>query len=68
MDGQGHFDPVTSDRDFLRSQYLASLDIRVLRFENRVVFENLEGMLDQIKQHLIDSGRGKTNTTTPDPS
>jgi very-short-patch-repair endonuclease len=68
LDGHGHFDPVRSERDVLRSQYLASLNIRVLRLENRLVFENLEGVLHQIKQHLIDPGRGKTNTTTPDPS
>jgi len=44
------------------------LNIRVLRIENRLLFENLEGVLHQIRQHLIDPDAGKTNTTTPDPS
>ena len=57
LDGQGHFDPVRSERDLLRSQYLASLNIRVVRFENRAVFENLEAVLHQIDQHLTDLAR-----------
>ena len=52
LDGQGHFNPMTSEYDYRRSEYLKKLNIRVLRFENRLVFENLEGVLHMISDHL----------------
>ena len=52
LDGQGHFNSMRSEYDYRRSEYLRKLNIRVLRFENRLVFENLEGVLHMISDHL----------------
>jgi len=54
LDGQGHFNSMMSEYDYRRAEYLKKLKIRVLRFENRLVFENLEGVLHAIKQELED--------------
>ena len=52
LDGQGHFTSMTSEYDYRREEYLKRLNIRVLRFENRLVFENLEGVLRTISEEL----------------
>jgi len=52
LDRQTHFNPPAWERDCGRTQYLDSLNIRVLRFENRAVFESLDWVLRQIGEHL----------------
>ena len=52
LDGQKHFDPMMSEYDYRRSEYLKKLGIRVLRFENHLVFENLEGVLHMMIEQL----------------
>jgi very-short-patch-repair endonuclease len=52
LDGDGHFHSWSSARDAERTAYLGSLNIRVLRFENRMVFEDLEAVLETIRQHV----------------
>ena len=54
LDGQGHFNAMASEYDYLRSEYLRNLNIRVLRFENRLVFENLEDVLNVIRNELAE--------------
>jgi very-short-patch-repair endonuclease len=58
LDGQGHFNSMTSEYDYRRDEYLKKLKIRVLRFENRLVFENLEGVLQMIRDHLTTAAEG----------
>jgi very-short-patch-repair endonuclease len=58
LDGAHHFTPQGMDYDEVRTAYLNELNIRVLRIENRRVFENLNGVLDEIKSFF----------TTPNPS
>ena len=58
LDGQGHFHSMTSEYDYRRDEYLKKMNIRVLRFENRLVFENLEGVLHMISDHLITPAEG----------
>jgi very-short-patch-repair endonuclease len=58
LDGQGHFNSMTSEYDYRRTEYLKTLGIRVLRFENRLVFENLEGVLHMIRDHLTTPAEG----------
>ena len=55
LDGQVHFNSIKSEYDDVRTEFLKQLNIRVLRFENGQVFENLESVLNVIK----------TNLTTP---
>lgn len=49
LDGAEHFTLEGSDYDFNRDKYLNSLGIKVLRFENKNIFNNLEAVLEQIK-------------------
>ena len=59
LDGSDHLHSWTAEKDAKRTEFLSSLEIRVLRFENRWVFENLQAVLDEIRQHLL---------TAPGPS
>jgi len=52
LDGQAHFNPPAWEHDCNRTEYLHNLQIRVLRFENRDVFEHLDWVLSQISEHL----------------
>jgi very-short-patch-repair endonuclease len=37
-----------------RTRYLEAEDLRVIRFENKELYENLEGVLETIKRALQD--------------
>ena len=52
LDGQTHFNPLAWEHDCRRTEYLGKLHIRVLRFENRDVFECLDWVLHEISRHL----------------
>ena len=54
LDGQGHFESARSECDVKRMGFLEQQGIRVLRFENRQVFESLEEVLTTIQAHLKD--------------
>jgi very-short-patch-repair endonuclease len=60
LDGVAHFTKKGYDYDSARTEYLSTIGIRVIRFENRNVFENTEGVLEEIRRNFC--------TTTPDPS
>ncbi len=49
MDGEGHYTEAGFEYDPARTEFLNSLNIRVLRFENKMVFENPEGVYEEIK-------------------
>ena len=67
-DGSQHYDPAGMEQDAVRSKYLESLGILVLRFSNRDVNQNLSGVCQAIdmavKQRLDASGIGRKNYTT----
>ncbi|MBL7961016.1 DUF559 domain-containing protein [bacterium] len=48
LDGSVHSDPLVAMNDEKKTEYLKSHGIRVIRFENRAVFENLDGVLEMI--------------------
>jgi len=52
LDGETHFPSIRTEYDVARDEFIRSLRIRTVRFENRLVFENLEGVLETIKEHL----------------
>src|SRR5688572_28603179 len=58
LDGKVHFTDNAFEADTARTEYLNSLNIKIIRFENKAVFEQLEGVLEEIRQ----------NFTTPNPS
>ncbi len=49
LDGAAHFTDQGVAYDNERTAYLNSLDIQVIRFENKWVFERLEEVLNEIK-------------------
>jgi very-short-patch-repair endonuclease len=52
LDGKDHFTAVGAEKDVNRDEFLKEHGITVLRFENKLVFEQLEGVLNEIKSKL----------------
>ena len=52
LDGQVHFDPIAQEYDTKRTTYLESLGYKVLRFENKSVFDQLHSVLHEIKSNF----------------
>ncbi len=52
LDGAAHYTPEGSDQDEKRDGYMTGLNIKVLRFENRDVFNNLDAVLEVIKSNF----------------
>ena len=48
LDGDVHNNPLSESYDSNRTAYLSSLGYRVIRFENKMVFENLVSVLEEI--------------------
>ncbi len=53
LDGESHDNEATQENDQARSEYLNSLNIRVLRFENQAVMENPDGVLEKIRMEFM---------------
>ncbi|MEQ8477307.1 DUF559 domain-containing protein [Fulvivirga sp.] len=49
LDGQGHFEAAQAEYDRERDLFINHLGIKVLRFENKEVFEHPEALLEQVK-------------------
>ena len=49
LDGARHTGPLEVLRDDSRTRFLEKFGIRVIRFENKQVFQNPEGVLDAIR-------------------
>nr|WP_299170233.1 DUF559 domain-containing protein [uncultured Allomuricauda sp.] len=52
LDGQIHMNPTVEEKDLKRTQYLENLGFTVIRFENKMVFENLPSVLNEIQEHF----------------
>lgn len=52
LDGQGHYELDGRLRDEQRDARLKELAYTVLRFENKMIFEQLENVLDTIRNHF----------------
>ena len=52
LDGEGHLSRTGAEADEKRTDFLKRFNVTVLRFENKDVFENLEGVLDTIRSAL----------------
>ncbi len=50
LDGSVHDSEAAQQQDAERTAYLISLGLRVVRFANREVMENLEGVLSEIRR------------------
>ena len=62
LDGQLHFESSGVLHDEERTKYLNNVGIKVIRFENSVVFQNPEGVLEEIKRNF---GREKPPLSPP---
>lgn len=62
LDGEHHYTEEGLKYDEARTAYLNSVEVRVIRFENKMVFDDPEGVLEQIKSIFINS------ITTPQSS
>ena len=54
LDGASHDGPLRSEYDAERQAYLEAKDIRVIRFENKQVFEDPDGVLAYIEKQFHD--------------
>ena len=61
LDGAAHFTDGGYQYDTARTEYLEALKIRVMRFENKDIFENTEGVLEEIRRNF------NSKQTTPAP-
>ncbi|MBN8672182.1 MAG: endonuclease domain-containing protein [Chitinophagales bacterium] len=52
LDGEVHNNPIANQNDYERDEQLKYLGYKVLRFENKLVFEHTEFVLDTILQHV----------------
>jgi very-short-patch-repair endonuclease len=52
LDGAGHFEPRRMEYDKVRTAYLNSLGIKVVRFENEQVFQSPGGVLAEIRKQF----------------
>lgn len=52
LDGEVHMNPTAQDYDEKRTTYLEKLGFTIIRFENRMVFENLSSVLQEIMDNF----------------
>ncbi len=57
LDGQGHYEDLGREKDAHRTTELKTHGIRILRFENRLIFEELEFVLERIRAEFGWHGR-----------
>ncbi len=52
LDGQVHFNSIAQEKDENRTKILEDLGFRVIRFENKMVFDNFQSVLQEIKDNF----------------
>ncbi len=52
IDGDSHFTDEAKNNDFGRDQYLESLGIKVLRYNNKEVIKNINGVISKMLSSL----------------
>jgi len=52
LDGEIHNNTVAQENDLNRTKYLNTRGYKVIRFENKMVFENLASVLKEIKDNF----------------
>jgi len=54
LDGMPHFTIIGEKKDKKRDEYLRTLGIKIIRFENRDIYNNLSGVLDVIQENFTN--------------
>ncbi|MFM7053889.1 MAG: endonuclease domain-containing protein [Bacteroidota bacterium] len=49
LDGQGHFEAKQAEYDLKRDLFLKRIGIKVLRFENKWVWDNPDGLIEEVR-------------------
>ncbi len=52
LDGEIHNNPSAQKKDKIRDAYFKNLNYHVIRFENKMVFDNLPSVLREISEHF----------------
>ena len=52
LDGESHFSITMDEYEAARTKYLEQEGLKVIRFENKELYDHFEGMLETIKQAL----------------
>ena len=52
LDGEVHNNPATAEKDERRTKYLENLNYKVIRFENKMVFDHLTSVLQEIQDNF----------------
>ena len=52
LDGAGHYSITIDEYEGQRTNYLEGLGMKIIRFENKDLLENLDAVLETIKEHL----------------
>ena len=52
LDGEVHMNATAEEKDKTRTKFLEDLDYKVIRFENKMVFDNLQSVLMEIKDNF----------------
>jgi very-short-patch-repair endonuclease len=52
IDGSQHYSEDGKKKDGIRNNYMSRLGFTVLRFSDREVFKNIQGVLERIYEHL----------------
>ena len=52
LDGEGHMTLSGAEADQRRTEFLKRFNVRLIRFENKDVFDELEGVLEEIRRNL----------------
>jgi very-short-patch-repair endonuclease len=58
VDGSQHFDPVALEKDALRSNYLVSQGLFVMRFDNLEVLDSTTSALATVHKYILDKQTG----------
>jgi very-short-patch-repair endonuclease len=52
LDGSQHYSEMGRERDSIRDDILIKMGIKVLRFSDKDVFENIDGVIERIWSYL----------------
>ena len=52
VDGSQHYTDVENEKDLKREEYLKSLGFKVIRFSNRDVLKNIEGVMEFVQSKI----------------
>jgi very-short-patch-repair endonuclease len=56
LDGQEHFTVQGNRNDLERSKVIEKYGIRILRYENKLIYNSLESVLEDIKSNFNETG------------